>query len=59
MIDINEQNWVATRYVSCHCMFDFPLNDISLLRALITRLEHNPVLFAQEKEGIYHTRNLS
>jgi len=48
MINVNEQNCIVRRYVSYRCVFDFALNDISLLRVLITRLEHNPVLFARE-----------
>lgn len=56
MIEINEQNRIATRYTSLVAVFDFPLNDTSLPRVLITRLEHNPVLFAWETENIYRAR---
>jgi len=56
MISINEQNQVATRY-SLVAVFDFPRNDTSLPRALIMRLERNPVLFARGNENIHHARN--
>lgn len=56
MISINEQNQVTTRY-SLVAVFDFPRNDTSLPRALITRLGRNPVLFARGNESIYHARN--